>query len=84
MNVKKLKNKLPIENQYDVELHACHNDCIEFAGNSKAECYELQRLTGLDLIDPGDPAIKTATDFAYSMGLNYCYGYHSPSVTSLF
>ncbi len=81
MNNEKIINKIPVEDQYDVELHGCSDDCLDYYGNTRYEANIIASQGGINTIDPTQSEIVSGNKFASDMGISYCYGSHNPNTS---
>lgn len=82
MNIHKIQNKIPVENQYDIELHGCQDDCLEYFGSTPFQV-RLIESQGVNATDPSGSDISRGVKVARDLGLSYCYRMHTP-VTSIY
>lgn len=92
MKVKKISNKVNIDEQFDVELqdflngYWCNCDCGQkFPKKDKSQVAELHDLLGGTYVfkNPTATQIASAQEYCQEVGLTYCYVTGTKKTTSL-
>ena len=69
MKIKKIKDMIDIENQFDVELQGCLNDCKEYYSKTQSD-YEYLASHGCKV--DGTATVEEIRDIKDQYGF-YCY-----------
>lgn len=77
MKIKKIENMLDIEEQFDVELQACHNDCKEYFNKTRAG-YSFLKRAGCKV--DGNATVAEIREILNVFGF-YCYRLLTPKTS---
>lgn len=77
MKIKKIKNQINLEEQFDVELQGCSNDCKEYFAKTK-ETYQRLRNAGYKV--DGTATIEEI-EFIREQEKCYCYRLLTPKTS---
>lgn len=78
MKVKKINDKLELENQIDIELQGCHDDCTEYFNKSSGNYLFLARA-GFKV--DGTAKVSEIQKIYKLFGF-YCYRMKTPKTTA--
>lgn len=81
MKIEKIMKKITNENQYDVALQACHNDCLEYFSSGS---WEVSMFTsqGVNCHDPSTEDIKKGVELSNDLGISFCFSLDTPKTSA--
>lgn len=79
MKIEKIKEKIELDDQFDVCTEACWNDCLTIRGNSEGNFKRLTNYLGYAPIDLEGPRLFQAIKMAQETRLGLCFGYRNAS-----
>lgn len=75
-----IKNKIDIDEQFDIELQSCSDDCIEYFGKGLSEVRMIQSQ-GINATNPTTSQIRRGVQLAKDLGISYCYRMNTPKTS---
>lgn len=79
--MKKILDKIPVDDQYDVELHGCDTDCEVFRRSGAWETNKLKEY--VNIREPSTEELQLGMDVATKLGIVYCYIDLTPQTSTL-
>lgn len=76
MKVKKLVNKIDLDDQFDVELQGCYDDCTDYYGKTSFEVNLLEGQ-GFNATEPSTSDTQRGLQAARDLGISWCYRLYS-------
>lgn len=82
MKIEKIQNKLNLEEQFDVQLQGCSDDCLSASMRTSWEADKIA-AQGVNVINPNSSEIKKIARISHDLDMPPCF-YNGTAKWSIF